>query len=111
MEFALSEALPNLSGELGNVARGPLQGRERSRHRAGGLGLLHQQEYFRQSMDADGAQRALYPCNDPGQLSVTPVRGNDGEWVRLTIALPGHMLWLPCGGPGRPGDTVFLSTG
>ena len=59
-----------------------------------GVGLLYQQGYFRQVIDKDGAQQALYPYNDPGQLPITPVRRPDGEWLRLEIALPGYSVWL-----------------
>jgi starch phosphorylase len=59
-----------------------------------GVGLLYQQGYFRQVIDKDGAQQALYPYNDPGQLPITPVRQPNGEWLRLEIALPGASVWL-----------------
>ena len=59
-----------------------------------GVGLLYQQGYFRQVLDAQGAQRAVYPYNDPGQLPITPVRDQDGEWVRLEVALPGYKAWV-----------------
>jgi starch phosphorylase len=59
-----------------------------------GVGLLYQQGYFRQVIDKDGAQQALYPYNDPGQLPITPLRHPNGEWLRLEIALPGYSVWL-----------------
>jgi starch phosphorylase len=59
-----------------------------------GVGLLYQQGYFRQVIDREGAQQALFPYNDPGQLPVTPLRHADGEWLRLEIALPGYSVWL-----------------
>ena len=59
-----------------------------------GVGLLYQQGYFRQMIDNDGMQQALYPYNDPGQLPITPLRQPDGEWLRLEIALPGYSVWL-----------------
>lgn len=59
-----------------------------------GVGLLYQQGYFRQMIDQDGAQQALYPHNDPGQLPITPLRKNNGEWLRLKLDLPGHPIWL-----------------
>ena len=59
-----------------------------------GVGLLYQQGYFRQMIDKDGAQQALYPYNDPGQLPITPVRQPNGEWLRLELALPGYSVWL-----------------
>jgi starch phosphorylase len=59
-----------------------------------GVGLLYQQGYFRQVIDREGAQQALYPYNDPGQLPITPLRQPNGEWLRLEIALPGYSVWL-----------------
>jgi starch phosphorylase len=59
-----------------------------------GVGLLYQQGYFRQVIDKDGAQQALYPYNDPGQLPITPLRQPNGEWLRLEIILPGYSVWL-----------------
>ena len=59
-----------------------------------GVGLLYQQGYFRQVIDKDGAQQALFPYNDPGQLPITPLRQANGEWLRLEIALPGYSVWL-----------------
>ena len=94
MEFGLSEALPIYSGGLGNVAGDQLKAASDLGVPIVGVGLLYQQGYFRQVIDADGSQRALYPYNAPGQLPVSPVRDRDGEWVRLKIALPGYALWL-----------------
>jgi glycogen phosphorylase len=94
MEFMLSEALPIYSGGLGNVAGDQLKAASDLGVPVIGIGLLYQQGYFRQVLDGDGAQRALYPYNDPGQLPITPVRDQDGEWVRLEIQLPGYKLWL-----------------
>ena len=49
---------------------------------------------FDRSIDKEGAQQALYPYNDPGQLPITPVRRPNGEWLRLEIELPGYSVWL-----------------
>jgi len=94
MEFGLSEALPIYSGGLGNVAGDQLKAASDLGVPLVGVGLLYQQGYFRQMIEADGSQRALYPYNDPGQLPITPVRDQDGEWFRLSVILPGHKLWL-----------------
>jgi glycogen phosphorylase len=94
MEFGLSEALPIYSGGLGNVAGDQLKAASDLGVPVVGVGLLYQQGYFRQIIDADGIQRALYPYNDPGQLPIVPVRDSDGEWFRLKVDLPGHRLWL-----------------
>ena len=94
MEFMLSEALPIYSGGLGNVAGDQLKTASDLGVPVVGVGLLFQQGYFRQMIDRDGAQQALFPYNDPGQLPITPVREPDGEWLRLQLPLPGYPLWL-----------------
>jgi starch phosphorylase len=94
MEFMLSEALPIYSGGLGNVAGDQLKAASDLGIPVVGVGLLYQQGYFRQVIDQDGAQQALYPYNDPGQLPITPLRKPDGEWLRLEIELPGYPVWL-----------------
>jgi glycogen phosphorylase len=94
MEFMLSEALPIYSGGLGNVAGDQLKAAGDLGVPVVGVGLLYQQGYFRQVIDRDGAQQALYPYNDPGQLPITPLRQANGEWLRLEIALPGYSVWL-----------------
>jgi starch phosphorylase len=94
MEFMLSEALPIYSGGLGNVAGDQLKAASDLGVPVVGVGLLYQQGYFRQVIDKDGAQQALYPYNDPGQLPITPLRQPNGEWLRLEIALPGYSVWL-----------------
>ena len=94
MEFMLGEALPIYSGGLGNVAGDQLKAASDLGVPVIGIGLLYQQGYFRQVLDKDGAQQAMYPYNDPGQLPITPLRHPDGEWLRLEIALPGYSVWL-----------------
>jgi starch phosphorylase len=94
MEFMLSEALPIYSGGLGNVAGDQLKAASNLGVPVIGIGLLYQQGYFRQEIDAQGHQQALYPFNDPGQLPIRPVREPNGEWLRLAIALPGFKLWI-----------------
>ncbi len=94
MEFMLSEALPIYSGGLGNVAGDQLKAASDLGVPVVGVGLLYQQGYFRQVIDRNGEQQALYPYNDPGQLPITPLRYPNGEWLRLEIALPGYSVWL-----------------
>ena len=94
MEFMLSEALPIYSGGLGNVAGDQLKAASDLGVPVIGVGLLYQQGYFRQLIDRDGAQQALYPYNDPGQLPIMPLRHSNGEWLRIQLGLPGHPIWL-----------------
>ncbi|WP_146602412.1 alpha-glucan family phosphorylase [Novipirellula aureliae] len=94
MEFMLSEALPIYSGGLGNVAGDQLKAASDLGVPVVAVGLLYQQGYFRQTIDKDGRQQALYPYNDPGQLPITPLRDANGQWLRLNIDLPGYSVWL-----------------
>jgi glycogen phosphorylase len=94
MEFMLSEALPIYSGGLGNVAGDQLKAASDLGVPVVGVGLLYQRGYFRQMIDQNGAQQALFPYNDPGQLPITPLRQPNGEWLRLEIALPGYSVWV-----------------
>lgn len=94
MEFMLTEALPIYSGGLGNVAGDQLKAAADHGIPVVAIGLLYQQGYFRQVIDKEGRQQALYPFNDPGQLPITPLRKADGEWLRLEIPFPGYSLWI-----------------
>jgi starch phosphorylase len=94
MEFMLSEALPIYSGGLGNVAGDQLKAASDLGVPVIGIGLLYQQGYFRQVIDKNGAQQALYPYNDPGQLPISPLRQANGDWLRLKVTLSGISVWL-----------------
>ena len=94
MEFMLSEALPIYSGGLGNVAGDQLKAASDLGVPIVGVGLLYQQGYFRQVIDKDGVQHALFPYNNPGQLPVMPLREPNGEWLRIRVVLPGYSVWL-----------------
>ena len=55
-----------------------------------GIGLLYQQGYFRQAIDRDGAQQALYPYNDPAQLPITPA----SPCERRVVTARDRLTWL-----------------
>jgi starch phosphorylase len=94
MEFMLSEALPIYSGGLGNVAGDLLKTASDLGVPVIGVGLLYQQGYFRQYIDRNGFQQALYPFNDPGQLPIKPLRDAIGEWLRIPLHLPEATVWV-----------------
>jgi starch phosphorylase len=94
MEYMLSEALPIYSGGLGNVAGDQLKAASDLGVPVVAVGLLYQQGYFRQTIDRNGSQQALYPYNDPGQLPITPLRKPNGEWLRLEVGFPGWSIWI-----------------
>lgn len=94
LEYMLSEALPIYSGGLGNVAGDQLKAASDLGIPVIAVGLLYQQGYFRQEIDRRGEQLALYPVNEPGQLPIRPLRTAEGEWLRLTLSLPGAKVWI-----------------
>ena len=94
MEYMLSEALPIYVGGLGNVAGDQLKSASDLNVPVVAIGLLYGQGYFRQEINKDGSQLALFPYNDPGQLPISPLRLPNGEWLRIKISLPGYPIWL-----------------
>ncbi len=94
MEFMLSEALPIYSGGLGNVAGDQLKAAEDLGVPVVAVGLLYSQGYFRQEIDNEGNQKAMYPFNSPDQLPIMPLRKPDGEWMRIELGFPGWTLHL-----------------
>lgn len=96
MEFGLSEALPLYSGGLGILAGDYLKTASDLGVPVIGVGLLFQRGYFRQSLDNQGRQIALFPYNDPVSLPLMPLRDASGEWVRIPLPLPGRELTLRC---------------
>ena len=94
MEYMLSEALPIYSGGLGNVAGDQLKAASDLGVPVVAIGLLYQQGYFRQLLDAQGDQQVLYPVNEPTQLPIRRVRTADGELLRMSLTLPGGKVWI-----------------
>lgn len=94
MEFGICESLPIYSGGLGVLAGDYLKTACDLNVPLIGVGLLYQQGYFRQALNANGEQIEFYPYNDPTMLPVVPLRDDSGEWVRVTLELPGRSLRL-----------------
>ena len=74
MEFGLGEGLPLYAGGLGILAGDFLKTASDLGIPVIGIGLLYQEGYFRQLIDAAGAQHEAYPYNDPGSLPIQPAR-------------------------------------
>ena len=94
MEFGLDESLPIYSGGLGVLAADYLKAGSELGLPVVGIGLLYQQGYFRQGLDAEGKQLVFFPYNDPTQLPILPVRDEEGEWLIVKVEFPGRTLRL-----------------
>jgi starch phosphorylase len=94
MEFGLGEALPLYAGGLGILAGDYLKTASDLGLPVVGVGLLYDQGYFRQIIDADGRQREAYPHNDTISLPIQPVYSTAGGWLHVSVELPGRTLLL-----------------
>ena len=94
MEFGLTDAFPLYAGGLGVLAGDYLKTASDLGAPLIGIGLLYQEGYFRQIIDANGDQREAYPYNDPTSMPVQPVIGADGAWLKVELALPGRALYI-----------------
>jgi starch phosphorylase len=94
MEFGLHEALPLYAGGLGILAGDYLKTASDLDAPVTGIGILWQQGYFRQVLDAGGRQAELYPFNEPASLPVQPVLTARGDRLRISLAFPGRTVML-----------------
>ena len=107
MEFGICESLPIYSGGLGVLAGDYLKTACDLNVPLIGVGLLYQRGYFHQVLNPEGEQIEFYPYNDPTTLPVVPLRDDNGEWVRVTLDLPGRPLHLRTW-HGRAGRRTLL---
>jgi len=94
MEFGLGEALPLYAGGLGVLAGDFLKTASDLGVPAIGIGLLYQEGYFRQMIDAAGWQQEAYPYNEPAMMPVQPVLDETGARLHIDVELPGRTLRL-----------------
>jgi glycogen phosphorylase len=91
-EFGLSEVLPQYSGGLGILAGDHLKAASDLGVPIVGIGLFYRSGYFRQLLTARGAQEERFTDLDTAFLPVTPVIGNDGGQLRISVPLPDAVL-------------------
>ena len=94
MEFGLGEALPLYAGGLGVLAGDYLKAASDLAVPGIAVGLLYQEGYFRQVLDATGWQQEIYPYNDSSSLPLRPILGSNGAWLHIPIELPGRTVRL-----------------
>jgi glycogen phosphorylase len=92
MEFGITECLQNYSGGLGVLSGDHLKSASDLGLPLVGVGLLYQEGYFQQYLNADGWQQELYPINDYSNLPVTLQRKPDGTPIKITVPMPGRDL-------------------
>lgn len=92
MEFGIGSALPLYAGGLGVLAGDYLKAASDLDVPVIGIGLLFQEGYFRQIIDASGRQHELYPHNEPAVMPIEPVILPQTGWLKIMLSLPGRDL-------------------
>ncbi len=91
-EYGITESLPIYSGGMGVLAGDTLKSASDLGLPLVAVGLLYQEGYFRQYLNADGWQQESYPLNDFHTMPVQLERGADGKPLTVELQLPGRMV-------------------
>ncbi|MFH0992702.1 MAG: alpha-glucan family phosphorylase [bacterium] len=91
-EFGLTECLPNYSGGLGILSGDHLKSSSDLGLPLIGVGLMYQQGYFRQYLNADGWQQERYPENDFYTLPIQLELDKEGKPILISVELPGRSV-------------------
>jgi glycogen phosphorylase len=92
-EFGLTECLQNYSGGLGVLSGDHLKAASDLGLPLVGAGLLYQQGYFHQYLNADGWQQERYPDNDFYALPLQLQKDADGKPITIFVDLPGRKVF------------------
>ncbi|MFW5795976.1 MAG: alpha-glucan family phosphorylase, partial [Alkalispirochaeta sp.] len=92
MEYGLDVSLPIYSGGLGVLSGDHMKSASDLGLPLVGVGLLYQQGYFQQYLNADGFQQESYPENDWYNMPVRRVLDRGGNEIKITIALPNSIV-------------------
>jgi starch phosphorylase len=93
MEFGLNEALPIYSGGLGILAGDHTKSSSDLDIPLVGMGLLYQQGYFRQALNAENWQEERYPENDFYHMPLQMVHTTTGEPLIVSVDFPGRAVY------------------
>ncbi len=97
MEYGMDVSVPIYSGGLGMLSGDHLKSSSDLGLPLVGVGLLYQQGYFKQYLNADGFQQESYPVNDWYNMPVRQCKSENGETVKISLqmadALVTAQLW------------------
>ncbi|NER81659.1 MAG: glycosyltransferase family 1 protein, partial [Leptolyngbya sp. SIO1D8] len=93
MEFGLTSCMPVYSGGLGVLAGDHLKSASDLGLPLVGVGLLYQEGYFAQYLNADGWQQERYPINDFYNMPIELERDNEGAELRVAVDYPGRTVY------------------
>lgn len=90
MEYGLTECLRNYSGGLGILSGDHMKSASELGLPLVGVGMLYEEGYFHQYLNADGYQQQSYPLNDFPNLPVQQVFEEDGKPLVIEIPIAKH---------------------
>ena len=93
MEYGLLKSLKIYSGGLGILAGDYLKQASDSNANMLAIGLLYRYGYFNQALSVSGEQLSQYLPQKFSELPLEPVRDDDGNWVTISIAFPGRIVY------------------
>ncbi|HBL11612.1 MAG TPA: alpha-glucan phosphorylase, partial [Cyanobacteria bacterium UBA11162] len=92
-EYGLVDCLPIYSGGLGVLAGDHLKSASDLGLPLVAVGLLYQEGYFAQYLNADGWQQERYPANDFYNMPLHLERNPDGSEMRIEVDYPGRTVY------------------
>jgi len=92
MEFGIDDTLKIFSGGLGILAGDYLKQASDSNVNMVGIGLLYRYGYFKQQISGIGDQIDNYYPQKFSHLPIRPVRDKKGDWMKISVALPGRNM-------------------
>ncbi len=92
-EFGLHESLPIYSGGLGILSGDHCKEASDLGLPFVGVGFLYPQGYFRQRINRDGQQEALYDKLHFSEVPATPATDKQGNEVVISVDLPGRKVY------------------
>ena len=92
MEFGIDDTLKIFSGGLGILAGDYLKQASDSNTNMVGIGLLYRYGYFKQVISSMGDQIDNYIPQKFSHIPLKPVRDKNGNWKKISIALPGRNM-------------------
>jgi phosphorylase/glycogen(starch) synthase len=93
MEYGLHDTVKIFSGGLGMLAGDYLKEASDSNYNIIGIGLLYRYGYFTQSLSIFGDQIAIYTPQKFTHLPLIPIRDENGNWLKISFALPGRTMY------------------
>jgi starch phosphorylase len=93
MEFGLTTCMPVYSGGLGVLAGDHLKSASDLGLPLVGVGLLYQEGYFAQYLNADGWQQERYPINDFYNMPLHLEHDADGNELRIGVEYPDRTVY------------------